>query len=188
VRFARRARWAWLAALFICSAAAQDRLPLCVACHGEGGNSSVPGTPSLAGQPALFIENQLVLIREGVRRVSAPMEAAVKGLTDREIRSLGAYYAARTPKVTDGVTDAVLAEQGAKLAASLRCGVCHLPDFRGREQIPRLAGQREDYLFEVMRADRDNGRTGVDTVMAAALYGVSDAQIRALAHFLSRQR
>jgi len=32
------------------------------------------------------------------------------------------------------------------------------------------------------------GRTGADTIMAAALYGASDADIRALAHDLARLR
>ena len=50
----------------------------------------------------------------------------------------------------------------------------------------RLAGQREEYLDSEMRAYRDNRRKGGDTIMAAALYGVTDADIRALAHFLAR--
>jgi len=50
-----------------------------------------------------------------------------------------------------------------------------------------LAGQREAYLDAEMRAYRDGKRAGGDTIMAAALYGVSDADIKALAHFLSRQ-
>ena len=36
-----------------------------------------------------------------------------------------------------------------------------------------------------MLAYRDNRRTGGDTIMAAALYGASDADIRALAHYLA---
>ena len=39
--------------------------------------------------------------------------------------------------------------------------------------MPRLAGQREDYLVAEMRAYRDDKRNGGDTIMAAALYGVS---------------
>jgi cytochrome c553 len=82
--------------------------------------------------------------------------------------------------------DAKLMKQGMERAKALRCGVCHVSDFSGQNQIPRLAGQREEYLVSEMRAYRDNKRTGGDTIMAAALYGVSDADIKALAHFLSR--
>ena len=50
----------------------------CTACHGPAGNSPSPSVPSIAGQPRLFIENQLVLIREGLRDVPA-MKAVMGG-------------------------------------------------------------------------------------------------------------
>jgi cytochrome c553 len=37
----------------------QERLQLCGTCHGEEGNSKMENTPSLAGQPELFLTNQL---------------------------------------------------------------------------------------------------------------------------------
>ena len=42
------------------------------------GNSLVPSIPSIAGQPKVFLENQLVLIREGLRDVPA-MKAVMGG-------------------------------------------------------------------------------------------------------------
>jgi cytochrome c553 len=77
-------------------------------------------------------------------------------------------------------------EEGSERAKELRCGICHLSYYRGQNQIPRLAGQREAYLEAEMRAYRDGKRYGGDTIMAATLYGVSDADIKALAHYLSR--
>jgi len=181
-----KGRWALLAALFVSVAGAQDRLPLCAACHGADGNSAIPGIPSIAGQPKLFLETQLVLFREEVR-VSPQMQPAVKGLSDREITRLAEHYAAQAARpAASEAGDPAWVKQGVALAQKLHCGSCHRPDFRGREQIPRLAGQREDYLTESMLAYRDNRRSGADTIMAAALYGVPDADIRALAHYLSR--
>jgi cytochrome c553 len=87
-----------------------------------------------------------------------------------------------------GDADPKLMKVGVERAKALRCGICHLSDYRGQNQIPRLAGQRETYLEAEMRAYRDGKRTGGDTIMAAALYGVSDADIKALAHYLSRSR
>ena len=66
--------------------------------------------------------------------------------------------------------------------------ICHLPDFRGREQMPRLAGQREEFLAEAMLQYRQNRRPGGDTMMAAALYGIPETDFRALAHYLARLR
>jgi cytochrome c553 len=179
----------WLAtALFLSAAAAQDRVALCDACHGAGGVSQTAGTPSIAGQPKLFLETQLVLFREEIR-LSPPMQAAVSGLTDKEITRLAEYYAAQPARpVADGAADAKQIGQATAFAQKQHCGSCHLPDYRGRQQIPRLAGQREEYLVASMLAYRDNRRTGGDTIMAAALYGASDADIRALAHYLARLR
>ena len=182
----RRGRWGFATALFVSAALAQDPAGTCAACHGADGNSSTPGIPSIAGQPKIFIENQLILFREGLR-VSPQMQPAVQGLTDKEIVQLAVRYAAlpARPAATDA-PDPTQAKQAIALAQKLHCGSCHLPDFRGREQMPRLAGQREEYLVESMLAYRDNRRTGGDTIMAGTLYGVSDLDIRALAHYLAR--
>src|ERR687891_2552291 len=181
-----KGRWALLTALFISSAAAQDRLQLCAACHGPDGNSLNPQLPSIAGQPRLFIENQLILFREELRR-SDQMAPVVKGLKDPEIIKLAEHFSKLPAKAMESAPrDAKLAQQGAAAAKKLRCGICHLSDYSGQNQIPRLAGQREAYLEAEMRAYRDGKRTGGDTIMAAALHGVSDADIKALAHYLSR--
>jgi cytochrome c553 len=186
-RFVRAGRWL-ATALFVATAAAQDRVALCDACHGAGGVSQTAGTPSIAGQPKLFLETQLVLFREEIRK-SPAMQAAVNGLTDKEIVRLAEHYAAQAARpVADGPPDAAHAKQALAFAQKQHCASCHLPDYRGRQQIPRLAGQREEYLVESMLAYRDNRRTGGDTIMAAALYGASDADIRALAHYLARLR
>lgn len=182
-------RWAaGLTALFISTAQAQptaERLAQCAACHGAGGVSVIPGTPSLAGQPALFIENQLVLIREGIREVVPAMAQALKGMKDAEIRQLASYYAAQKPARPLGKVDAGTAKRAQEVAQKAHCGSCHLPDYSGREQIPRLAGQREEYLLEAMRQYRDNRRSGGDTLMAAALHGIADDDLQALAKYLA---
>ncbi|MDA1117572.1 MAG: c-type cytochrome [Proteobacteria bacterium] len=163
------------------------RLQLCDACHGPGGNSQIAGTPSLAAQPVIFLENQLVLLREGMREVPQ-MAAAVQGLKDAEIRAIARHYASQRPAPPRGSPDAALMKRGAALAGKLHCGSCHEADFRGREQMPRLATQREEYLVAAMNSYRDYTRKGGDTMMAAALYSVSDADVKALAHYLVHTR
>lgn len=172
-----------LTALFSSVALAQES---CLACHGPDGNSVTPGIPSIAGQPKVFLETQLVLIREELR--PAPqMLPLVRGMKDAEITRLAEHFS-KLPAKSMATTpaDPKLAKQGMARAKALRCGVCHTQDFGGQNQVPRLAGQREEYLEAEMRAYRDGTRTGGDTIMAATLYGVKDAEIKALAHFLSR--
>ena len=181
-----KGRWALLTALFISVASAQERLQLCAACHGPDGNSVNPQIPSIAGQPRLFLENQLILFREELRK-SEQMLPVVKGMKDPEVIKLAEHFSKRPARVMEtGAADKALTQRGAQRAKELRCGICHLSDFSGQNQIPRLAGQREPYLEAEMRAYRDGKRSGGDTIMAAALYGVSDADIKAIAHYLSR--
>lgn len=185
--FARSGRWAAvLTAFFFSVALAQERAAFCAACHGADGNSPDPEVPSIAGQPKLFVENQLVLFREELRR-SEVMQPVVRGMKDAEIVALAEHFSKLPVRsMESGATDAALAARGAELAKELRCGICHVSDYRGQKQVPRLAGQREAYLEREMAAYRDNRRTGGDTIMAATLRGVADADLKALAHYLAR--
>jgi cytochrome c553 len=184
-----KGRWAFLlTALFASQAVAQERVGLCASCHGPDGNSPDPKIPSIAGQPKLFIETQLVLFREELRK-SEPMLPIVRGMKDPEIIQLAQHFSKLPAKgMESGNPDPALMKTGAEKANALRCGICHTADFGGQKQVPRLAAQRETYLEAEMRAYRDGKRAGGDTIMAATLYGVSDADIRALAHFLARSK
>jgi len=176
-----------LTALFLSVAQAQvdERVKICGGCHGADGNSQIAGTPSLAGQPRVFLENYLVLTREGLAGTDV-MRQLLKGVPDKEIVALASHYSKLAPKPVASKIIKSLFLRGQDVAANNRCGSCHLPDFRGREQMPRLAGQREEYLAGAMFAYRQNRRPGGDTIMAASLYGIPDPDVKALAHYLSR--
>lgn len=159
---------------------------VCIDCHGSREHPPLAGTPYLAGQPAQFLELQMILMREGLREVP-PMAPFLKGLTDRDISGIAAYFAREAPPRHSVPRDPKLHARGAELAKAMICGNCHGEDFRGQQHLPRLAGQREDYLVASMKAYRDNRRTGIDTSMNEAMYRVPDRDIAALAHFLAHQ-
>lgn len=161
-----------------------QQLQLCVACHGPQGNSTNPLIPSLAGQPRTFVENQLVLIREGLRDIPQ-MKGVLNGLTDADLIVLAQYFAAQTPAPVVGPVDAARYARGRKLAHDMLCGTCHLPEYSGRDQIPRLAGQHEQFLRAVMQEYRDHPGPGRDTVMTNALLGLNNEHLDDLAHFLA---
>lgn len=161
------------------------KLAVCAACHGADGNSNIEGIPSLAGQPKVFLENNLIMIREGIRNIPA-MKGQLDGLSDAQIIALAKFYSSQALKPAPGNRDDALYERGQLLSKQALCGTCHLPDYVGREQMPRLAGQREDYLLHAMRQFRNNQATGRDTIMAASLYGISDDDLKAIAHYLSQ--
>jgi len=165
---------------------APEKARLCESCHGPAGNSVTPGTPSIAAQPETFLENQLIFMREGLRNAPVMQEIA-KGMKDEDITALARHFSSQKGHpVGAAPADEELAGRGAALASRLHCGQCHLPKLQGRAQMPRLAGQREDYLVEAMRGYREGTRTGADTTMSEVLYGLSDADIKALAHYIAR--
>ncbi|NKE44756.1 c-type cytochrome [Roseomonas frigidaquae] len=160
----------------------------CAGCHGAAGVSELERIPSLAGQPAEFITLQMILFREGLRQ-APPMNELSQGLEDQAVEDLAAHYASLPAAPPPGLAprDAALAERGRQLSAALNCGVCHLPDYSGRNQIPRIAGQREDFLRHTLAQYRDSQRRGTDTNMNAVMYGVPDDAIAALAHYMAHQ-
>ncbi len=76
---------------------------------------------------------------------------------------------------------------GRGLVHQHRCNVCHSPDLAGRDNVPRIAGQREDFLVKTMREYKANIRPGYDASMGDVMQPVSDADILDLAYFTARQ-
>lgn len=160
----------------------------CTACHGPGGVSVTPGTPTLAGQPSFYAVTQLFLFRAG-RRDNAAMSAVGKGMSDDDLRGFSEAIA-RLPAAPavqhDKPADAAMQGRGARLAAKLHCGGCHGRDFGGGDQVPRLAGQREEYLLSALEGFRSARRLGYTQAMNEALAGVDGQGLKDLAHYLAR--
>jgi len=159
---------------------------MCVACHGENGISQMENTPSLAGQPDQFIQWQLVFFRGGARK-SDVMTPMAEQLTNDDVRNLGAYFASLTPPkgVPDDNPD--LSKKGEMAAKGRRCASCHTDSYAGTKAVARIAGQREDYLIKALHDYKSGVRSGGGgAAMADVAYPLSEEEITALAHYLSR--
>jgi cytochrome c553 len=175
-----------MAALPVIAASLDERLVLCLACHGEQGQSAQPEVPSLGAQPAFYVMVQLYMFRERLRIIEV-MNAVTQGLTDDELRSMADVIAKLPPpRPVEEPGDPARLDRARALIQQHRCNFCHNPDFSGAQQVPRLAGQREDYLVKALREYKDNTRRGYDPAMAEVLYDISDEQILDLAYFLAR--
>jgi cytochrome c553 len=64
----------------------------CTMCHGEKGLSSMAGTPSIAGQPEMYLAAQLRDFRDG-KRHNEVMSLMAKPLSDADIDNVSAYFA-----------------------------------------------------------------------------------------------
>lgn len=162
-----------------------ERFGDCLACHGADGRSRTAETPSLGGQPSFFVVAQLFLFREG-RRDNPAMIAAAKGLSNDDLLSFAERVARLpAPPPPEEPVDPARFARGRALTLRHPCGVCHNPDFSGREQMPRLANQREDYLLRAMREYKSGARLGYGGAMAQELAGLGDQELVDLAHFLA---
>ena len=152
----------------------EARLAPCLACHGANGQSTIPEVPSLGGQPAFYLTIQLLMFREKLWVVE-PMNQMMQGLKDDDLRSMAAYLAKLPPpEPADGSIDPVRMERARTLIEQHRCNVCHNRDYSGEQNVPRLAGQREDYLVKALREYKNNTRRGYDASMADVLYLIRD--------------
>lgn len=159
----------------------------CAACHGPDGAAPLAGMPALAGQQYEFLELQMILLREGLRDVPV-MDGMLKAFSDRDLIDIAAYFSAAKPAAGSGNRDTQRHALGADIAKAMGCGSCHMANYSGQRQVPRLTNQREDYLTSALKAYRDNKRSGTDTSMNAVMYQTTDADIAALAHYFAHQQ
>ena len=165
-------------------AQAPARAAVCVACHGENGNSTIPTNPILAGQTARYLYLQLRDFQEG-RRSDPQMSPMVAGLSRDELRELADYFAAQKPKAQTFKADPAKAKLGKAKADETLCTMCHLGGFAGQNEIPRVAGQHYDYTVKQLRDFKAKRRTNDAGNMTSVANTLSDADIENLAHYLA---
>src|SRR3954452_19542191 len=97
-----------LAAAVVCTFATNahsltydEKLPACLACHGEKGISETAEVPSLAGMPADFTLIQLFLFRQGTRKIEI-MNDLAKDMTDDDLRKFADYFSKLPPPKPTG--------------------------------------------------------------------------------------
>jgi len=152
----------------------------CVGCHGEGGVSGSPTTPSLAGQESQYFVSAMRAYKDGSRS-DATMKGPAGSLDEATVKNLSAYYASLAPqavKVAKPMTVAEWAE---------RCDRCHGVNGNSTDpRSPALAAQRADYLEKVLYAYKKGERKSKEmVVMTEAL---DDALVDGLAAHYARQK
>ena len=78
----------------------RQKAQLCAACHGPMGLAAIANTPNLAGQPEVYLSEQLKAYRSG-KRSHDMMSLIAKPLTDAEIASLAAWYSSLQIELKD---------------------------------------------------------------------------------------
>jgi len=165
-----------------------DKLASCLGCHGQAGVSQTEGVPSLAAQPDMYTQWQLVFFRLESRK-SDVMGPIASTMSDDDIRAFGTYFAGLAPPPAPPPPDQhpELSAAAAPLAHQRHCDSCHTETFAGQQATARLAGQREEVLRKALQDFRSGARRGTGiAAMPEAVYGMSDDDFAALSHYLSR--
>ena len=160
---------------------------LCAACHGANGRSDVAGTPVLAGQHSLYAITQLYLLREG-RRDNAAMVAVAKTMTDADLRGFSAFIGTLPPVPAPepaAPPDAARMIKGQALAQEHKCVFCHGTALDGGQGVPRIGGQKEDYLRAALHGYKTGDRPGYTRAMSEALSQVPVNDLDPLAYYVA---
>ena len=152
---------------------------ICVACHGQNGNSNNSAWPNLAGQKRIYLATQLKAFRSGARK-NLLMDDIVKNLSDTQIETLAIYYS-ELPVVVK--KHDIVNQQGRNIRS--HCLSCH--GYKGitvNQQWPNLAGQQKDYLKAQLLAFKQDTR--ISPEMQVIAKELSDSQIEAVAEYYSQ--
>ncbi|ODU94294.1 MAG: hypothetical protein BGP23_12075 [Lysobacterales bacterium 66-474] len=188
------------------AAAGAAKAATCAACHGADGIAIAPTFPNLAGQSATYLYVQLREFRNDTR-VSAVMQPLVADLGDQDMRDLAAHFASLPGKPAAAVQQTssrgyALYHDGDPGAGVPACQGCHGVDGRGpRPDItstaphpawstfPALAGQDTLYVLAQLQAYHAGTRadSSNDKVMQGVAQNLSDADMQALADYISSQ-
>lgn len=181
--------------------AGQEKIVVCGACHGADGNSPAPNFPKLAGQGESYLLKQLHDIKAGSSPTSEPgvgrkvleMTGMLDPFNDQDLEDIAAYFSSQ--KMTVGMADPALAEQGEKLFRGGKldlgmpaCTGCHAPNGVGNDlaAFPQLGGQHAAYTAKQLTDFREGNRTndGDAMIMRSIASKLSNKDIEALSSYI----
>lgn len=162
----------------------------CFTCHGLDGGGDGAGAPRLAGMDAGYLHKQLDDYASGLRPDDT-MTRIARALDGEDRGAVARFYAGMAvPAATGAGVDAVpppVYARGDPARGVVACAACHGAQGQGgRPGNPALAGQPAAYTVEQIDRWRDGRRRNDPRgVMARAVAPLTDAEIRAIADWLS---
>ncbi len=173
------------------------KVEYCQTCHGSSGQGyrAFYTMPRLAGQQPRYIENQLRAFIEK-RRTNPIMANVAHGLTPSMFGALAAHFHGLNPPPLGGAPRAQIDlgkhifDEGLPESNVPACQACHGADAHGQEEIPRLAGQLHDYLYNKLtnwshERGQDRNRPDISLIMGPTAHNLTPSQIAAVAAYVS---
>ena len=162
----------------------------CAGCHGQDGNSVVPGFPKLAGQQKVYLLREMMDYKEG-RRQSEVMVPALAQLSEEDMSNLAAYFAAKAPSPGAlahperlALGKRVFLEGNTKTGVP-SCDGCHEENGEGSKKFPRVAGQHTEYALEQLAQYASGKRSNGVKVMRTIAERLSKEEAEAVVEYMS---
>jgi cytochrome c553 len=140
---------------------AQER---CVACHFPDGGSAAPTIPRMAGQSYFAIYKQMHDFRSGAR-VNEIMSQQVKGLDDKSIADVAAYFGHLQRGSSDLPNPSFVPSEVQNLVVNgdvarglPPCIACHGAGSGGPIEVPTITDQHQEYLQAQLAAFANGAR------------------------------
>lgn len=167
--------------------AGKAKAQFCGSCHGVDGNAVLPIYPNLAGQNWRYLYIQLKDFKEG-RRNNNTMSPLANMLSREDMINIANYFAAQPVKPNPFIPDETKVKLGKAKADETLCSMCHLGEFKGQNEIPRVAGQQYDYVMEQLRNFKSRTRTNDAGNMTSVAQTLSETDMENLAHYIASLR
>ena len=178
----------------------QAKQDYCKDCHGrsaQGFHGYFP-IPRLAGQQPEYLKNQLQAFIEH-RRTNNIMFNVAHSLSPAMMDTLAADFRELNPPPLGGgprrlvSTGEKIFQNGVPEANVAACAACHGPEAQGIGEIPRLAGQLSDYLYnKLINWSKERGQNptepDISAVMSPVAHSLTKQQVEAVAAYLSYLR
>ena len=168
----------------------RDRTVLCRYCHGENGIAIQREglkriVPNLAGQNPVYIIDQFQRFGDG-RRKDFMMGGLANNFTEEDMIKIAIFFSELRP-VTAGGGNPALRAKGKEIFKQV-CHKCHGEDGRGQAGYAMIAGQRADYVDQMLHTFRDDRERRVNPWMTGVAVGLSDEDIDAVASYVANMR
>ena len=109
----------------------------------------------------------------------------VVSLTRDDMLALADYFSKQKQAPGEFKADSAKVAAGRKKADEVLCSMCHLGDFIGQNEIPRVAGQKYAYIKKQLEDFRARRRTNDAGNMTSVTRGLSDDDIEDLSQYIA---
>jgi cytochrome c553 len=177
------------------AASVDDKVLMCIGCHGADGNSQSQEYPKLAAQNPKYLMKQLKDFRAGKRHGNT-MNSIAETIRPRDIASIASYFASQRRQFSEEnrpTTDRKdigrkIYNRGIPERNVRACISCHGRIARGKagSVYPLLQAQHKEYLVRELNAFKNGKRhNDAGAVMRSLAKKLSKAEIQAVAEFLA---